>query len=273
MACRFFHLCLYSSLVAPVLFFAEDLEIDAVMDRQEQEATGIDRMSPPERQAFEHWVNKWTRSVIQQAPTYHPSMSLSQWVSGWPGYLKPRAVPKTEAAKERKLANQVIFRNKGGNVIELKDGSIWNITAIDQPVAKFWGRGQRVSITRNPSDIVRPFLLFNEIRKEQIGGTQGRPATPEGQRPPENPAYFRNTNSISSITQDGITITLDNGAVWIVAPTGQQLVQNTWGNGDRIRVERSNDASYRYRLENLDSGDFVLANPPNKNLTPSYYQQ
>jgi hypothetical protein len=251
----------------------EDLDIDTVMDRQEQEAIGLDRMTPPERQALERWLNTWTRHVILQAPTYHPSMSLSQWVAGWPGYLKPKPIPKTEAAKERKEANQTIFRNKGGAVLELKDGSVWNVVQIDQPVARFWGRGQRITISRNPRDIVRPFFLFNEERKEEVGGTRARPPSTDGQRPPDNPAYFRGASIIGTITPDGITITLKTGDVWIVAPTGQQIVQNTWTTGDRIRVERGSDAAYRYRLINLDSGDSVLANPPNKNITPSYYQQ
>jgi hypothetical protein len=261
------------AVLTPRIMTAQDLEIGAVMDRQEQEAIGIDRMAPPERQAFERWLDKWTRHVLQQAPTYHPSMTLSQWVQSWPGYLKPRPIPKEEAAKERKEMNQLIFRNKGGSVIELKDGSVWNITAIDQPIAQYWARGQRIAISRNPTDLVRPFILFNEARREQVGGTRARAANPEGLRNPDNPAYFRGSNAIAAITPDGITITLDTGAVWIVAPTGQQLVQATWGVGDRIRAERSSDAAYRFKLLNLDSGDYVLANPPNKNLNPSYYQQ
>jgi hypothetical protein len=262
-----------SALFATSTLVGEDLEIDAVMDRQEQESSGLDRLSPPEKQAFERWLNKWTHRVIQQAPTYHPSLTLSQWVAGWPGYLKPKPIPKAEAAKERKEANQTIFRNKAGAVIELKDGSVWNITAIDQPVAQFWARGQKITITKNPRDLVRPFILLNEARKEQAGGTRGRSANPVGQRPPDNPAYFRGSTTITSVTPDGITITLDTGDVWIVAPTGQQIVQTTWSPGDRIRIDRSTDAAYRYKLNNLDSGDWVLANPPNKNINPSYYQQ
>jgi hypothetical protein len=262
-----------STILATIPLVAEDLDIDIVMNPQEQEATGINRLTPQERQAFDRWLDTWTHRVVQQAPTYHPSLSLSQWVTGWPGYLKPKPMPKAEAAKEREEANQVIFRNKGGAVLELKDGSVWNITPIDQPVAQFWGRGQHILIKRNPRDIVRPFFLFNEERREEVGGSRARPPNPEGQRPPDNPAYFRGSVIINSITPDGITISLATGDVWIVAPTGQQLVQATWGRGDRIRVERSSDAAYRYRLVNLDSGDFVLANPPNKNISPSYYQQ
>jgi hypothetical protein len=260
--------------VSPVV--GEVLTIDAVMDKQEQESIGLDRLSPPERQAFERWVDKWTRNVIQQAPTYHPSLTLSQWVAGWPGYLKPTPIPKKEAAKEKKEANQTIFRNKGGSVLELKDGSVWNITQIDQPVVQLWRRGQKITITTNtgnPYDIVRPYILFNEARNEQAGGTRAKAANPDGQRTSDNPAYFRNSVIITSITSDGITVTLATGDVWIVAPTGQQLVQNTWTKGDRIRVDRSTDAAYRYRLVNLDSGDSVLANPPNKRIAPNYYQQ
>lgn len=262
-----------TAILIPCIANCEDLDLDTVMNPQEQEAAGLNRLTPAERQAFDKWLNTWTRHVIQQAPSYHPSMTLSQWFAGWPGYLKPRPLPKAEATKEKQEVNQTIFRNKGGAVLELNDGSVWNITAIDQPVVQFWARGQHISMKRNPRDIVRPFLLYNNERREEAGGTRGRPPSPEGQRPPDNPAYFRGASTINTVTPDGITITLTTGEVWIVAPTGQQLVQATWQPRDRLRIERSSDAIYRYRLLNLDSGDSVLANPPYRESTPGYYQQ
>ena len=265
--------CLVFAVLAISSVAAETLSVDVVMGPQDQEATGINRMTPTEKKAFEQWLTTWTQQVIRQAPTYHPSMTLSQGVSEWPRYLKPRPIPKEEAAKERKEQNQTIFRNKGGATIELNDGSVWNITAIDQPVARFWGRNQRLTISKASRDIVRQYLLFNEERREQVGGTQARPPSPDGQRPPDNPSYFRGAAVVASITADGITVRLASGGVWIVAPTGQQLVQATWTSRDRIRVERSSDSMYRYKLVNLDSGDWVLANPPNKNISPGYYEQ
>jgi hypothetical protein len=253
---------------------AEDLSVDQVMTQQEQENVGINRMSPLERAAFERWLDTWTRKVIQQAPTYHPSYTLSQWVQGWPGYMKTAPIAPTVAAKERQEANQTIFRNKGGAVLELNDGSVWNICQIDHPVAQFWARNQRLVITRNQqADLVRPYILVNEQRQEQVGAVLAKTPNPQGRRSPDNPNYFRGSVLVKSITSDGITVALANGNTWIVAPTGQQVVQLTWSVGDRIRVERSSDAAYLYRLNNLDSGGSVLANPPNPNVNPSYYQQ
>jgi hypothetical protein len=259
--------------LAPSVIRADVLSIDDIMGQREQEASGVDRLTPPEKQALELWVTQWTRKVISQAPTYHPSMSLSQWVHSWPGYINPRPVPQAEAVRERQKANQKVFRNLNGAALELYDGSVWNVTQIDQPVALYWARGQRISISTNSMDTVRPFILFNEARKEQVGATQAQRPNPQGQRPPDNPAYFRGSVVIGSITPDGITITLTTGDVWIIAPTGQQIVQATWKIRDRLRIERSSDAAYRYLITNLDSGTSALANPPNKDITPSYYQQ
>ena len=267
-------LAILSALLYLPALHAEGLSVDQAMTPKEQESTGINRMSPQERVAFEHWLDGWTKKVIQQAPTYHPSSSLSQWVQGWPGYMKTSPIPHAQAAKERREANQTIFRNKGGAVLELADGSIWDICPIDQPVAQFWARKQQLRITKNPqADLVRPYLLFNEQRQEQVGATLVKASSPEGSRRPDSPGYFQGSVVIASITPDGITIALADKSTWIVSPTGQQLVQATWLPGDRIRVERSSDASYTYRLNNLDSGGTVLANPPNPNLTPSYYKQ
>ncbi len=261
---------LFAAILMLSFACAEELSIDAIMNSSEQEAIGINRLTPAEREAFEQWVATWTRRVIQQAPAYHPSMSLSQWVSEWPAYLQPKPVSKEEAAKQRQEANQVIFRNLAGATLELRDGSLWNVTFIDQPLARFWARDQRITITTNPRDLVRPFILFNEDRREQVGGTRARSPSPSGQRPNDPPAYFQGTNTIASITPDGITIRLTSGEVWIVAPTGQQVVQATWRARDRIRVERSADAIYRHRLVNVDSGDSVLANPPSRSISQGF---
>ena len=262
------------AVMCTTVLHGDDLSVDQVMSRQEQENAGVNRMSPQERAAFEQWLASWTRKVIQQAPTYHPSSTLSQWVLGWPGYMKPASIPKAAAAKERQEANQTLFRNSGGAILELGDGSVWNVCPIDQPVAQFWARKQRLRVTKNPQpDLVRPYILFNEQRQEQVGAVLAKIANPEGKRYPDNPAYFQGSVIITSITPDGITVALADKSTWIVAPTGQQLVQTTWSSGDRIRVERSSDAAYTYRLNNLDSGDSVLANPPNLNVTPSYYKQ
>ncbi len=261
------------TLFSPPLIFCENLSIDKIMDQREQEASGVDRLSPQERQALEQWVSTWTQRVIQQAPTYHPSMTIPQWVNSWPGYANPKQSSKKDTSKEKQEDNQKIFRNHNGSVLELYDGSVWNITAIDQPIAKFWGRGQRITITKNPRDIVRPFFLTNQQKNEQVGGTKGKGPNPEGQRAPDSPAYFSGASTISSITPDGITITLHTGKIYIVAPTGQQLVQATWNVQDRVRVEKSSDAAYPFSIKNLDSGNSVLANPPNKESSPSYYKQ
>jgi hypothetical protein len=271
---RFNVLVIVSTLLCIAALHGEDLSVDQVMTRQEQESAGIDRMSPQERAAFERWLGTWTRKVIQQAPTYHPSYTISQWVQGWPGYMKTAPIAPAQAAKERQEANQTIFRNKSGAVLELNDGSVWNVCQIDQAVAQFWARKQRLLVTRNQQlDLVRPYILINEQRQEQVGAVLAKTPNPEGRRPPDNPNYFRGAVIVKSITSDGITVTLANGNTWIVAPTGQQIVQTTWGPGDRLRVERSSDAAYTYRLNNLDSGGSVLANPPNTNMNPSYYRQ
>ena len=263
-----------STILCVAALHAEDLTVDQVMTQKEQESIGVDRLSPQERAAFERWLDSWTRKVIQQAPTYHPSYSLSQWVQGWPGYMKTAPIAPAQASKERQEANQTIFRNKSGAVLELNDGSVWNVCQIDQPVAQFWARNQRLVVTRNQqADLVRPYILINQQRQEQVGAILAKTPNPQGRRPPDNPNYFRGAVLVKTITPDGITVTLANGNIWIVAPTGQQVVQATWSTGDRIRVERSSDAAYLYRLNNLDSGGSVLANPPNPNASPSYYQQ
>jgi hypothetical protein len=266
-------LSIAASLCTASIVFGESLSLDTVMEKADQESSGVNRLSPQEQRALEHWIGTWTAKVIQQAPTYHPSMSLSQWVHNWPGYANPQEAPPEEAAQERQESNQKIFRNSNGAVIELYDGSVWNITPVDQPRAQFWARDQRIIISTNPRDIVRPFILVNQQRNETVGGKRAKGPSPGGQRRPDNPAYFKGSVTIASITPDGITIKLSSGDTWIVAPTGQQIVQATWKPMDRVRVEPSADAAFPYSIVNLDSGNSALVQVPRQGIIRGYYQQ
>src|SRR5437879_7247378 len=78
--------------------FSDPLSIDEIMTKEEQEKTGIDSLDPEQTKEFESWIEGFVRKVINQAPTYHQSETLSQWIKRWPKYLSPTQNPTNEEA-------------------------------------------------------------------------------------------------------------------------------------------------------------------------------
>jgi hypothetical protein len=239
---------------------AEDLSLNDIMTPQEQESTGLNRMPPQQRKALEHWITQWTQHVLSQSQTYHESLSIKEWVLQWPKYLLPRPIPEKQAIQEKREANQNIFRNQNGELIELNDGSVWSINVIDSSVARWWRRGDRLLIRKAKYDITRPYILYNESCNQQAGAKLKRAASPQGVRPPEPASHYQGAVLLASIGPDGTEITLKDGSRWEISPMYQLQVTATWTTGDRIKVESSGDTAYRYRFNNLDSGDSVIGN-------------
>lgn len=248
-------LCIGSTLIS------EELSVQEIMSPGEMETMGVNRMTPQQRRAFEAWITHWTATVLSQSSSYHPSLTIPQWVSQWPKHLLPKPIPQEEAIKEKREANQNIFRNTNGEVLELNDGSVWIVNPIDRSVARWWRRGDPLLIKKAKYDIARPYTLFNQANNEQVGAKMAKPSSPQGERKPESPGFYQGSIILASIGMDGQEVTLKDESSWKISPMYQLQVMSTWTIGDRIRIEPSGDSIYRYRLVNLDSGDNVLGNP------------
>jgi hypothetical protein len=250
-------LCCISSLYGT-------LPMELAMSKQELEQTGINRLSSQQKRAFERWLESWTHRVLEQSSSYHPSVSLEQWVREWPEYTKTKQKNPDAATKSRQEANQRIFRNNNGKTLELHDGSEWSIRPIDVKTAIKWKRDEPITITTSERDIRRPYILTNSARNEEVGATKVRSAHPYGEKPPEPASHFEGSVSIKSISADGTTVLTEDNKSWKIAPINRKRVETDWRVNDRIRVQKSKDALYRYSINNLDSGDSVLANPIEK---------
>jgi len=257
-------ICLFLS---SSILLAESLPIDTTLSKQEQEEIGIDKMTPEQKQAFERWSGNWTQKVIQQAPNYHGSASLNEWIKKWPLADQPNttATPK-QIAEQQKSLNKVIDKIRDdGRIVELKDGSVWRISDIDRKKTVTWNRGDRVEWAK--SDATYPAYYITNLMENNInptvrqiaGATMITPPSPTGIKPPEPPDYYRGSVKISIIQTKGWEITLDDNTLWKIAPRDWATVLR-WQRSDRVRVEKNNDMLYPYKLLNLDSGEQALAN-------------
>jgi len=237
------------------------LPLDMAMTRQELEQTGCNRLSPQQKQAFERWLEKWTRKVVEQAPSYHPSASLKEWIDRWPEHVKTEQKDVDTAAKSRHEANQRIYQNNNGRTLELHDGSVWIVREIDVKIATKWKRDEPIAVSTTQRDIRRPYVLTNTARNEEVGATLARSAHPSGERPADPPSHYQGSLAITTIDPQGLSISTEDDKQWRIAPADQKQVQADWRVKDRVKIQRSKDALYRYSINNLDSGDTVLANP------------
>ena len=252
---------LLAALFTSSILLPQDLSVQEIMNPKEQESIGVNRMSPQQRQALELWITHWTEKVLSLSTTYHPSQTIPQWVSNWPKHLLSKPIPEEQAIREKREANQNIFRNKNGELLELNDGSVWTINPIDRSVVRWWRRGDQLQIRKAKYDIARPYILYNQANNEQAGAKLTKPASAQGERKPEPPGHYQGSIVLTSIGMDGQQIFLKDGSSYNISPMYQIQIMATWTVGDRIKVSSSGDAIYRYRLINLDSGDSVLGNP------------
>lgn len=244
---------------------ADQVPLHLVMTKEEMQKTGVDSLPPEHKQALSVWLAEYTKQVIEQSSTYHPSKSIDRWIQSWPKYMLATGakVPKQEQEelnKERQKNNMKIDKNRDeGAIIELRDGSVWQVGATYQYVSRGWNRGDTIEIGKS-HNMLYPYWLYNVGLEEQVQAKQITPPSPTGQKSPEKASYFEGSTLVTATRGKGEFIDLQNGTAWKIAPGDQSKVRN-WKKGDRVRVKQSDAFIYQYVIENLDSGETALANP------------
>ncbi len=257
--------CLKPVILIGVLLFqseislaTENLQIEQVMSDSDQDQIGIKRFSPKQRAAFEQWITDWTQRVVEQAPSYHISDSIPHWVASWPVHQSPNVNPTSKTASiSRRQVNSIIYKNQNGRQIDLKDGSQWKIRSIDTSVAQYWLRGDSIRI-ESSTDIYYPYILKNESRDKQAQASLITPPSESGEVASHPSAYFEGSILIQNSTKDGVSLSLQDGTKWSIAPEDQYKVSN-WIPKDRVKVEKNRQFLYSYTIKNLDSGEEARA--------------
>lgn len=239
---------------------SEKLLMPQIMTEQEMKQTGLDGASPEQRQAFERWAATWTKRVIEQAPSYRPGENLSLWIQKWPSYADPT---KTEFKEEDFLnaqkANQKVDKVRNdGEIIELKDGSVWQISPFFRYLTTTWQRNHVVQIKKS-ENIRHPYSLYNVNLDQTAEANLKQPPSPTGKKNEENKETFKGSVSLQEVNLQGDTLTLVDGSSWKIAPLDIYRTRN-WSPNDRIKIQRVDNSLYQYRLSNLDTGETALAN-------------
>lgn len=109
----------FTLLVSPA--GAQDLSIEQVMTPAQVRATGVAGLSGAQRAELNRWLNEYTIRVLQVATGGGPV---------------PRGTPSTYAGIGS--GHWVKKVSNGGRVVELEDGSLWEINAIDRIDTMLW---------------------------------------------------------------------------------------------------------------------------------------
>jgi len=241
--------------------FADSLPAQQIMSQQEMRAMGLDKLNPDQKAAFERWAANFTHQVIEQAPSYRPGQNLSLWIQNWPSYANPTKSELTpEDIQMRQMKNQVIDRvRNNGEYIDLRDGSSWFISPVFRNLSTTWQKNHIIEVYQGQNQN-HPWILKNVNFNQTVEANMAQPPSPTGKKEGEPPEFYKGAIGLQMVTGQGDYLSLADGSVWKIAPVDMYKASK-WNPNDRIRVERSGDFLYNWRLTNLDTGESVLANP------------
>ena len=106
------------------------LPLDQVMTKQDQEQTGISKLSPKEREAFEAWLTQFALRAVQ-ASNSAPA-------------TKPRAAGAYAGAASGHWIKRIVER---GKIVELEDGSLWELSSFSRVDAILWLPVEKIVVT------------------------------------------------------------------------------------------------------------------------------
>lgn len=237
------------------------LSAQQVMTPQDMQAIGVNKFTPEQRAAFEQWLTTWTHHVLEQAPSYRPGQNLPSWVQGWPSYANPTKSKLTpDELQLKQQSNQIIDKVRdNGQYVDLRNGSSWLISPVFRYLTTTWQRNQVIEIYKGQNEL-HPWILQNISANQSAQANMSKPPSPSGTKEPESPDYFKGSVGLQSVTEQGDFVSLADGTIWKIGLKDLYKAR-TWKPSDRIRVEKSGDFLYNYRLTNLDTGEAVLANP------------
>ncbi len=119
--------------VAQVASAQARLRIENVMTPTDRVATGVSKLTPAQRAAFERWLNQYT-SMVFDAGAKGSTAKTS------PGPLRPYS-QRPNSRYNTYLGvggGHWIDSNSDGKIITLEDGSIWQINDLDQIDTALW---------------------------------------------------------------------------------------------------------------------------------------
>jgi len=138
--CKLLLFVLLPFWLASSMLIAQDnfvLRLDKLMTTQEQERTGIKKLTKSEREALELWLTNWTLEVLAKAKSSSGQTYVGVGGDHW------------------------VSKNiDSGRFIKLEDGSLWQISPIDRINTMLWLVVDEITVVESNNPLY-PFKLIN----------------------------------------------------------------------------------------------------------------
>lgn len=112
------------------------LTMKIVMTPSELRDTGVSSLTPSQRTALDKWLNEYTKRILRFAATYKASRLSSTGVYAGLGG-----------------GHWISNTGSDGAIITLEDGSIWQISSVDQVDTALWLPTTSITVIKSRSPI------------------------------------------------------------------------------------------------------------------------
>ncbi|SRR6266480_5013865 len=115
----------------------EPLPLDKIMSKEDQQSIGVSQMSEAQRAALERWATRFALQVVaassKKAGGAYAGATEGHWVKS---------------------------KIDGGSIIQLEDGSMWQISPIDKIETTLWLPTEGITIIESKNPMF-PYKLIN----------------------------------------------------------------------------------------------------------------
>jgi len=129
---------LAATVLSSILAIAQEghqpLSMDKVMTSQERRQTGVSSLTSSQRIALDRWLNTYTLRVIETARTVLKAPDVGEHATAV--YHSPGS-------------GHWIRENGDGKIITLEDGSLWQVSDLDQIDTALWLPTTNITILRS----------------------------------------------------------------------------------------------------------------------------
>ena len=210
---------------------SDQLDLSSAMNPNEQQSTGLNRLSNKQKAALSSWIESYSSTQAQKQQTQQAQ-------------VKPNAISAIVG---------------DGHFVKLADGSVWNISPNSWINTFYWKQGDIVNVGKS-LDTLFPYTLTNESSNLPVTAQKGSQ---------EATSIMSESLTISAINDGGEFITLSNGSVWQVS-SSLRYQSAGWSVGQSIFIAKAQGTGGAFNLLNGQTTRTVTAQsyksaPTNKN--------
>lgn len=200
------------------------LDLKKKMPHTLQKQLGVNKMSKTQLAALETWMLDWKEEQTEVAD--------------------PAQAPKPDD-------NQLVAVLGEGHLVKLGSGEVWSISPNAWIYTYYWKAGDKLSVSKG-NDLLFPYSITNHNYDQNVAAKKA---------PKEVQESLKTQYAISSISDNGEFIYLNDGTKWSVEPSVRYMVQG-WSKGNSAFIlKMKNSVGQPFQLVNGQTTRSVFVKP------------